>query len=76
MSKVPGDLSYERIIAALRRDGWMVVRQNGSHIHLRKSIDGRQVRTMVPAHRPVLKSTLAKILKKAAIDIDRFLDLL
>jgi predicted RNA binding protein YcfA (HicA-like mRNA interferase family) len=33
--KVPS-LSYERIISALRRDGWVVIRQKGSHIRLQK----------------------------------------
>ncbi|WP_366558259.1 type II toxin-antitoxin system HicA family toxin [Okeania sp. SIO3B5] len=31
MSKVP-NLPYTQIIAALKRDGWVVVRQRGSHI--------------------------------------------
>jgi predicted RNA binding protein YcfA (HicA-like mRNA interferase family) len=30
----------------------------------------------IPAHRPVKPSTLAKILKQAGIDVDRFLGLL
>jgi predicted RNA binding protein YcfA (HicA-like mRNA interferase family) len=33
LSKVPS-LSYEQVINALRRDGWLVVRQRGSHIRL------------------------------------------
>ncbi|MEH2382343.1 MAG: type II toxin-antitoxin system HicA family toxin [Nostoc sp.] len=37
MSKVP-NLPYTQIIAALERDGWIVVRQRGSHIRLEKSI--------------------------------------
>ncbi|MCK4765983.1 MAG: type II toxin-antitoxin system HicA family toxin [Candidatus Aminicenantes bacterium] len=35
MSKVPS-LGYEKVIKALRRDGWVVVRQKGSHIRLQK----------------------------------------
>lgn len=31
MSKVPS-LSYTEIISALKRDGWNVIRQKGSHI--------------------------------------------
>ena len=37
MSKVPS-LSYRKIIAALERDGWIVVRQRGSHIRLEKKL--------------------------------------
>ena len=35
MSKVPS-LNYDKVIKALQRDGWVVVRQKGSHIRLHK----------------------------------------
>ena len=35
MTKVP-NLPYFKIIKALQRDGWIVVRQKGSHIRLQK----------------------------------------
>ena len=37
MSKVPS-LSYKKIIAALSKDGWIVIRQRGSHIRLEKKM--------------------------------------
>ena len=37
MTKVPS-LDYPKIISALRRDGWVVVRQRGSHIRLQKHL--------------------------------------
>ncbi|MGF2035307.1 MAG: type II toxin-antitoxin system HicA family toxin [Nostoc sp. CmiVER01] len=75
MSKVP-NLPYTQIIAALERDGWIVVRQRGSHIRLEKSIPDEVLKLTVPAHQSVKRSTLAKILKQARIDLERFLDLL
>jgi predicted RNA binding protein YcfA (HicA-like mRNA interferase family) len=75
MSKVPS-LSYIQIIAALKRDEWIVVRQRGSHIRLEKQLPDETLKLTVPAHRPVKRSTLARILKQARIEIDRFLDLL
>ncbi|MEH2382335.1 MAG: type II toxin-antitoxin system HicA family toxin [Nostoc sp.] len=75
MSKVP-NLPYTQIIAALERDGWIVVRQRGSHIRLEKSIPDEVLKLTVPAHRPVKRSTLAKILKQARMELGRFLDLL
>ena len=75
MSKVP-NLPYTKIIAALERDGWITVRQRGSHIRLEKNVVGETLKLTVPAHRPVKRSTLAHILKQARIDIDQFLDLL
>ena len=67
--KVPS-LSYERIINALRRDGWVVLRQKGSHIRLQKQIVSGTLKLTVPAHRPVLRSTLAHILKQAQMSVD------
>lgn len=75
MTKIPS-LSYTQIIAALQRDGWVVVRQRGSHIRLEKTIENRTLKIIVPAHKPVKRSTLAHILKQAQIDIDDFLRLL
>lgn len=38
MTKVP-NLSYDRVVRALQRCGWVVVRQHGSHIRLQKHAD-------------------------------------
>ena len=75
MSKVP-NLPYTQIIAALERDGWTVVRQRGSHIRLQKPMPDEVLKLTVPAHRSVKRSTLAKILKQARIELERFLELL
>ena len=75
MTKVPS-LSYIKIINALQRDGWTVVRQRGSHIRLQKRMRDEILKLTVPAHRPVKRSTLAHILNQARIDIKRFLKLL
>lgn len=75
MTVVPS-LSYERILAALRRDGWIVVRQHGSHIRLQKTMSGELLKLTVPAHRPVKRSTLTHILKQAHLTLDQFLNLL
>lgn len=75
MTSVP-ELSYREIIRALQRDGWVVIRQRGSHIRLQKHIGNRTLKTIVPAHKPVKRSTLSYILKQAEIELDRFLELL
>lgn len=63
MSKVPS-LSYEKVIAAFKRDGWVVVRQRGSHIRLQKHARTDVLKITVPAHRPIKRSTLSHILKQ------------
>lgn len=75
MSKVPS-LSYERVIRALRRDGWVVLRQKGSHIRLQKQTPHGTLKLTVPAHRPILRSTLSHILKDARLSVDEFNELL
>lgn len=75
MTKVPSE-NYDKVIHALRRDGWVVVRQRGSHIRLQKHTEEETLKLTIPAHRPIKRSTLSHILKQARIDIDRFIDLL
>ena len=75
MSKVPS-LPYTKIIRALQKDGWTVVRQRGSHIRLQKRVGGEVLKLTVPAHRPVKRSTLSHILRQARLDVETFLELL
>lgn len=75
MSKVPS-LPYDTVIRALRRDGWVVVRQKGSHIRLHKTTHEEALKLTVPAHRPIKRSTLSHILKQAKISVDAFTELI
>jgi len=71
MSKVPS-LPFDRIIRALQRDGWVVVRQKGRHIRLQKHTSEETLKLTVPAHRPVKRSTLSHILKQARLSVETF----
>ncbi|MBU1054770.1 MAG: type II toxin-antitoxin system HicA family toxin [Proteobacteria bacterium] len=75
MTKVPS-LHYEKVIKALRRDGWVVVRQKGSHIRLQKHTSTETFKIIIPAHRPIKRSTLSYILKQAQMTVDKFINLL
>lgn len=72
MTKTPS-LSYMQIIRALQKNGWIVVRQRGSHIRLQKHLGEEVLKLTVPAHRPVKRSTLSHILKQARMELDDFL---
>ena len=73
MSNVPS-LSYIKIISALQRLGFGVVRQKGSHIRLQKNLSlGDTLKITVPAHKPILRSTLSHILKQAKVSLEDFL---
>ena len=73
MSKVPS-LPYDRIIRSLQRDGWVVIRQKGSHVRLQKHTPSETLKLTIPAHRPVKRSTLSHILKQAKLGVDEFLN--
>ena len=75
MSKIPS-LPYDRVVRALQRDGWTVVRQRGSHLRLQKRVGDDLLKVTIPAHRPIKRSTLAHILKQARLNLEAFLHLL
>ena len=61
-------VSGERLIKALGKEGWEVVRQRGSHVRLKK--DGRKHALVVPLHREIRRGTLAGILRDADLSAD------
>jgi len=71
VSKVPS-LSHTKVVRALQRNGWVVVRQRGSHIRLQKHTETETLKLVVPAHTPIKRSTLAHILKQAHLSVDEF----
>lgn len=75
MTLVPS-MAYPAVIAALERAGWRVDRQRGSHIRLSRFAEGRLRKLTVPAHRPLKRSTLAKIIKQAGLTVEEFLGLI
>jgi len=70
--KVPV-VSYEVVVHALGRDGWVVKRQRSSHIRMEKQEATAVVKIVIPAHNPIKRATLANILKQADMDLERFI---
>jgi predicted RNA binding protein YcfA (HicA-like mRNA interferase family) len=75
MTKVPS-VPFETVISVLKRSGWVVVRQRGSHIRLQKHTPEETLKITIPAHRPIKRSTLAHILKQAHMTADEFIELM
>jgi len=71
--KVPRDLSGRDLAKLLRRYGYAVVRQTGSHIRLTSALRGTPNHITIPAHDPIKVGTLGAILFEAAtyLDVDR-----
>ena len=74
MSRLPRALSGSEVQGALRRAGFYVKRQKGSHIVMRRDEPFAQV--VVPAHRSIDTGTLASILDGAGLTTPEFLELL
>ncbi len=71
MTKVPS-LNFDVVVRALRRGGWVIVRQRGSHIRLQKHTPGETLKVTVPAHRPIKRSTLSHLLKHTRLSVEEF----
>jgi len=71
MAKLPV-LSGKELIKALERDGFIIVRQKGSHVSLRKN----EFRTVVPLHSDLSKGTLLGILKQCGLSKEKLVELL
>lgn len=61
-------VSGERLVKALEKDGWTVVRQRGSHVRLKKS--GHRTALVVPLHKEIRRGTLGGILRDAELSAD------
>lgn len=64
-------LSANKVVKALKRMGFKVVRKSGSHIHLWH--EQRRVLVTVPNHKELAKGTLNAIIKQSKMDRDEFL---
>lgn len=59
-------------IRALERLGFVVLRQRGSHIILRRGMTG----CVVPDHKELKTGTLSGVLRQAGVTVDEFLAVL
>jgi predicted RNA binding protein YcfA (HicA-like mRNA interferase family) len=75
MPKLPS-VSGERVVRALKRAGFVELRQKGSHVSLEKRTGEVVLKTVVPMHSELAKGTLSDILKQSALKLEEFLELL
>jgi predicted RNA binding protein YcfA (HicA-like mRNA interferase family) len=65
-------VSGAQTIRALEKLGFVVARQRGSHVVLRRGASG----CVVPNHRELKTGTLAGVLKQAGITTEQFIEAL
>ena len=63
--KLPGDLSGEELAKLLRKYGYKITRQTGSHMRLTTHMNGEHHIT-IPRHKPLKPGTLNSILRDVA----------
>ena len=64
--RLPRDLSGDELVQALRRHGYQVTRQTGSHVRLTSQVRGRIHHVTVPRHDTLKVGTLRGILGDVA----------
>ena len=67
MPKLPR-ISGAEAVRALERLGFVIARQRGSHIVMRRGSSG----CVVPNHREVKVGTLAGVLRQAGVSVEEF----
>lgn len=69
-----GGYSGKRVVQILVHDfDFVVARQKGSHVVLKKLADKEVVTTVVPLHRELATGTLRGVLRLAKVEFDDFL---
>ncbi len=68
--KLPRDVSGDALVRSLRRFGYEITRQTGSHIRLTSKLKGIEHHVTIPAHRQLRIGTLAEILSDVATYLD------
>lgn len=71
--KLPTNVSGQEMVKALLRVGFIVNRQKGSHIVLRRGTP--YARVVVPDHKRLRPGTLRQILTEAGLTVEQLLEL-
>ncbi|MHB8360107.1 MAG: type II toxin-antitoxin system HicA family toxin [Thermoplasmataceae archaeon] len=73
MLKLP-TVSGQEVVKALSKIDFKFRRQVGSHMILKRQLDGK--RLAIPNHREIPKGTLRAIIRQAGLTVDEFVALL
>jgi predicted RNA binding protein YcfA (HicA-like mRNA interferase family) len=76
MSRHLPAVSGRELVRALRRSGFTLLRQKGSHVSMEKRSTEGYWRTVVPLHREIRPGTLSDILNQSGLTKEELADLL
>jgi predicted RNA binding protein YcfA (HicA-like mRNA interferase family) len=66
-------LSGRDVVRAFTQDGWLMVRQRGSHMIMVKP--GQLASLSVPDHREMARGTLRSLIRSSGLSVEKFLEL-
>ena len=66
-------ISGKDTIKLLQKEGFIVVRQKGSHVSLHKKVDNKTMLVVVPMKEEIKKGTLLSIIKQAGLTREEFI---
>jgi len=66
--KIPRDVKGTEAVRALKRLGFVTLRQTGSHLIMRRE----QVTLVVPQHKPIKPGTLKGVIDQAGLTLEEF----
>ena len=69
MSKLP-QVSGSEVVSVLQKLGFVIKRQQGSHLVLRR--DDPFAQTVVPKHSQIDRGTLRAVLRRTGVSVDEF----
>ena len=64
--KLP-QISGKELVKRLRRFGFVVTRQKGSHIRIEKNFEDKTIKITIPNHPLIKKGTLNQIIKESKL---------
>ncbi len=72
MSRLRNISGQECIKILCNKFGFKIIRQKGSHVVLKRDINGKTIGTVVPMHQELKRGTLRGILELAGINEEEF----
>ena len=67
-------VSGSDVLKLLQKEGFVAVRQKGSHVSLHKKIDNKTMLVVVPMKREIKKGTLLSIISQAGMTREEFIN--
>ena len=74
--RFPNVLKQRKVFKAFRKAGFQKVSQSGSHVKLKKRINGKEKTIIIPRYPEIDRDLLLIILKEAEITREEFIKLL